>query len=46
MPYLETIDMTESEEENKEMNESDDEGEVPGDAGKKIIEKKENDKKM
>ncbi len=41
MPYLETIEMTESEGENKEMNESsDDKGEVPGDAGKKIIEKK------
>jgi len=40
MPYLETIDMTQSEEENKEMNDSDDEGEVPGDAGNKIIKKK------
>ena len=44
MPYLETIEMTESEGENKEMNKSDDEGEVPGNAGKKIIEKKENEK--
>ena len=40
MPYLETIDMTESEEENKEVNESDDEAEVSGDAGSTIIEKK------
>ncbi len=31
MPYLENIEMNESDEgENKEMNESDDEGEVPG----------------
>jgi len=45
MPYLETIDMTESEEENKEVNESDDEAEVSGDAGSTIIEKKENEKK-
>jgi len=30
MPYLENIEMNESDEgENKEMNESDDEGEVP-----------------
>ena len=46
MLYLETIEMNESEGENKEMNESDDEGEVPGNAGKKIIEKKENEKNV
>jgi len=40
MPYLETIEMNESEGENKEMNESDEDGEVPGNAGKKIIGKK------
>jgi len=48
MPYLENIEMNESDKrENKEMNESDDEGEVTGksktasfDAGKKKIEKR------
>ena len=52
MPYLENIEMNESDKgENKEMNESDDKGEVPGrsktasfDAGKKKIEKNENEK--
>jgi len=54
MPYLENIEMNESDEgENKEMNESDDKGEVPSgsktasfDAGKKKIEKKENEKNV